>query len=109
MITLEQLLASPAAKLRAGAVFIKPPTKLWRWNINHTNASGSIPGGSCTSLGCWLPVEENLNYSAGFDGEHGLRRGFLLPSHCLAYERRPEKIANKVYANRMGSRDESVW
>ena len=49
---------------------------------------------------------ENLNYSA-----KGLRGTFpkYFPddSTAIAYERKPEKIANKVYANRMGNGPES--
>ena len=49
---------------------------------------------------------ENLNYSA-----KGLRRVFgkYFPTDALAaeFERKPEKIANKVYANRMGNSTEA--
>jgi putative chitinase len=49
---------------------------------------------------------ENLNYSA-----EGLTRTFAkyFPTMELAkqYERKPEKIANRVYANRMGNGDEA--
>lgn len=50
-------------------------------------------------------VAENLNYSA-----QGLRKTFkkYFPTDELAqqYARKPEKIANRVYANRMGNGDE---
>lgn len=50
-------------------------------------------------------LKENLNYSAS-----GLRRifGKYFPTDALAaqYARNPEKIANKVYANRGGNGDE---
>ena len=49
---------------------------------------------------------ENLNYSAT-----GLRNTFskYFPTNSLAnlYARQPEKIANRVYANRMGNGDEN--
>jgi putative chitinase len=49
---------------------------------------------------------ENLNYSA-----NGLRVTFskYFPdvASAVAYERQPEKIANRVYANRMGNLDEA--
>lgn len=51
-------------------------------------------------------VKENLNYSA-----EGLRKVFpkYFPTDELAkaYARQPEKIANKVYANRMKNGDET--
>ena len=50
-------------------------------------------------------LEENLNYSS-----EGLQKTF--PSHfntleAADYERQPEKIANRIYANRMGNGDEA--
>jgi putative chitinase len=51
-------------------------------------------------------LRENLNYS-----KDGLRKifGKYFPTDALAeaYARQPEKIANKVYANRMGNGDEA--
>lgn len=51
-------------------------------------------------------VKENLNYSA-----EGLRKTFpkYFPTDDIAakYARQPEKIANRVYANRMGNGDEA--
>jgi hypothetical protein len=91
MITLEQLAASPAAK--PCSRIYQASTKLWPGGILIHQCVRQHLAWSCTSLGCWLPVEENLNYSAkGFDGRHGLPRFPSLASHCLAYERRPEKI-----------------
>lgn len=50
-------------------------------------------------------VKENLNYSA-----EGLRKTFskYFPTDQIAqqYQRNPEKIANRVYANRMGNGSE---
>lgn len=51
------------------------------------------------------PVEENLNYSA-----EALQRVFIkyFPTYEIAkkYARKPEKIANRVYANRMENGNE---
>jgi putative chitinase len=56
--------------------------------------------------GNFKAFSENLNYSA-----KGLRGifGKYFPTDALAraYERKPEKIANRVYANRMGNGDEA--
>lgn len=51
-------------------------------------------------------VKENLNYSA--KGLMGTFKKYF-PTEALAkqYERQPEKIANRVYANRMGNGDEA--
>jgi putative chitinase len=51
-------------------------------------------------------VKENLNYSAA--GLLGTFKKYF-PNEALAkqYERKPEKIANRVYANRMGNGDEA--
>jgi len=56
--------------------------------------------------GSFRAVEENLNYSV-----QGLRSVFrkYFPDDEIAaqYARQPEKIANRVYANRMGNGDEA--
>jgi len=56
--------------------------------------------------GGFKAVSENLNYSA-----KGLRGifGKYFPTDALAaqYERKPEKIANRVYSSRMGNGDEA--
>jgi putative chitinase len=56
--------------------------------------------------GNFKAFSENLNYSA-----QGLRGifGKYFPTQAMAdaYARKPEKIANRVYANRMGNGDEA--
>jgi putative chitinase len=56
--------------------------------------------------GGFRATQENLNYSA--KGLCGIFRKYF-PSVTVAmqYERKPEKIANKVYANRMGNGSEA--
>jgi len=51
-------------------------------------------------------TKENLNYSA--KGLMGIFKKYF-PTEALAkaYERKPEKIANKVYSSRMGNGDEA--
>jgi putative chitinase len=51
-------------------------------------------------------VQENLNYGA--KGLVGIfKKYFPTEAKALLYERKPEKIANKVYGNRMGNGPES--
>jgi putative chitinase len=56
--------------------------------------------------GNFKAFSENLNYSA--KGLRGIFRKYF-PTDALAraYERQPQKIANRVYANRMGNGPES--
>ena len=51
-------------------------------------------------------MQENLNYSAkGLVGT--FKKYFPTEAHAKPYERKPEMIANRVYANRMGNGDEA--
>jgi putative chitinase len=51
-------------------------------------------------------MQENLNYSAkGLVGT--FKKYFPTEAAAKLYERRPEMIANRVYANRMGNGDEA--
>jgi putative chitinase len=52
--------------------------------------------------GGFKAVQENLNYSAkGLTGTFG--KYFVNEAAALPYERKPEKIANRVYGSRMGN------
>lgn len=56
--------------------------------------------------GGFLKFTENLNYAAkGLRGIFG--KYFPTDATAVAYERKPEKIANKVYASRMGNGPEA--
>jgi putative chitinase len=56
--------------------------------------------------GGFTAVKENLNYSAkGLMGT--FKKYFPDEATAKAYERQPQKIANKVYANRMNNGDEA--
>ena len=51
------------------------------------------------------PIAENLNYSSA-----GLLKTFkkyFTPLEAIKYQRKPEMIANRVYANRMGNGNEA--
>ena len=56
-------------------------------------------------------LEENLNYRAPtllklFPKTPKRQWGFT-PEEAAAYERQPQRIANRIYGNRMGNRDEA--
>lgn len=56
-------------------------------------------------------MEENLNYRAAtllklFPKTPKRQWGFT-PEEAAAYEKQPRKIANRIYSNRMGNRDEA--
>jgi len=56
-------------------------------------------------------MEENLNYRAStllklFPRTPKRAWGFT-PEEAAAYERQPQRIANRIYSNRMGNRDEA--
>lgn len=52
----------------------------------------------------YTALVENLNYSArGLRGTFGK---YFTESQALAYQRKPQSIASRVYANRMGNSDE---
>jgi putative chitinase len=55
--------------------------------------------------GGFKAVRENLNYSA--KGLVGIFKKYFNPTLAVAYERQPDKIANRVYAGRMGNGDEN--
>ena len=50
------------------------------------------------------PISENLNYSAS--GLIGVFRKYFSDIEAINFANNPEKIANRVYANRMGNGDE---
>jgi putative chitinase len=82
--------------LKAAAAYYKlSPARAAHFFAQTAHESGGFKGFS-----------ENLNYSA-----KGLRKTFgkYFPNDALAraYERKPQKIANRVYANRMGNGDEA--
>lgn len=73
--------------------------------ITLNRVAGFIAQCAHESLG-FTVLSENLNYS-----QTGLRKVFprYFPNDTIAalYARKPEKIANRVYANRMGNGNES--
>ena len=77
-----------------------------KWGINTPIRKAAFLAQCAHESGGFSIMEENLNYS-----DAGLKKifGKYFPSDALAavYARKPEKIANRVYANRMGNGDEA--
>jgi len=77
-----------------------------KYDINTLQRQAMFLAQLAHESGNFKYVSENLNYSA-----EALRRVFkkYFPTDDLAlmYARQPEKIANRVYANRMGNGEES--
>ena len=77
-----------------------------RWGISTVRQKAGFIGQCGHECANFTKLEENLNYSA-----QGLMkiwpRRFPPLEVAQPYHRQPQKIANKVYANRMGNRDEA--
>jgi putative chitinase len=74
------------------------------FNIDNAKRVSMFLAQCCHESSYFRLVKENLNYSAD-----GLRRVFpkyFRDVDADDYNRQPEKIANRVYANRMGNGDE---
>lgn len=72
------------------------------YDINTPERVASFIAQCGHESGGWTVFEENLNYSA--KGLNGIfKKYFPTVESALPYERKPEMIANKIYANRMGN------
>lgn len=96
-------LAVTLAKLKIDAQWIEPLEEVFhRYEINTPARQAAFIGQCAHESANFKTLEENLNYSA-----EGLMR--VWPSRfptleaAQPYHRNPEKIANKVYAGRMGN------
>jgi len=109
MITVEILQAlCPKTKLNVLQTYAEPLHEVAEYYDMYDNmhrAAGFLAQVAHESGGFNF-VKENLNYSA--KGLMGTFKKYF-PNEALAkeYERKPEKIANKVYANRMANGDEA--
>lgn len=76
-----------------------------KYNINTVNRVAGFMAQCYHESGGFLYREENLNYS-----KNALLKVFpkyfKTETEAIKYAREPEKIANRVYANRMGNGDE---
>jgi putative chitinase len=107
-ITLELLKKiCPKTKPAVLEKYVTPLNEVCQYyEINTPQRMAAFLAQTAHESGSFTAVKENLNYSA-----KGLMTTFkkYFPTEALAkeYERQPVKIANKVYANRMGNGDEA--
>jgi putative chitinase len=76
-----------------------------KYSIDNTNRQAAFLGQLMHESNCLKSLQENLHYSA-----NGLKAvwGSRFPTDQIAnqYANQPDRIASKVYANRMGNGDE---
>jgi putative chitinase len=77
-----------------------------RWGIKTVRQQAGFIGQCGHESGNFRVLEENLNYAADRLMKIWPKR-FPTLEVAQPYHRSPRKIANKVYANRMGNRDEA--
>jgi putative chitinase len=85
-------------------VIAQIPDTASRFGITNTLRLAHFLSQCGHESGGFKAVRENLNYSA--KGLVGIFKKYFSPTLAIAYERQPEKIANRVYAGRMGNGDE---
>jgi putative chitinase len=87
------------------AVIAQIPDTAARFNITNPLRLAHFLAQCGHESGSWKAVRENLNYSA--KGLMGIFKKYF-PNATLAnaYQRQPEKIANRVYSSRMGNGNE---
>ena len=99
--------ADQLARLHIGAEWVDALNETFsRFNINTNNQKAMFIGQCSHECGNFRILEENLNYKAAMLMKLWPKR-FPTQEIANAYDRNPKKIANMVYASRMGNRDES--
>jgi putative chitinase len=102
MITAEQL-----EKLHISADWVDPLNQAFeKFEINTPVRQAAFIGQCQHESGNFKTLQENLNYSAEALCRVWPSR-FKSLEEAQPYHRNPDKIANKVYANRMGNGDEA--
>lgn len=107
MVNAEQL-----AKLKIGPEWVDGLNKTFqRWNILTPRQQAAFIGQCGHECAHFRVLEENLNYRSAtllklFPLTPKRLWGFT-PDTAAQYERQPAKIANRIYGNRMGNRDEA--
>jgi len=82
-----------------------------RFNITTPRQMAAFIGQCGHESGNFRVLQENLNYRAAtllklFPRTQRRTWGFT-PEEAADYERQPKRIANRIYGNRMGNRDEA--
>ena len=82
-----------------------------RFNITTSAQQASWIGQCGHECGNFRIMEENLNYRAPtllkLFPQNPKRVWGFTPESAAEYERKPQRIANRIYGNRMGNRDEA--
>jgi putative chitinase len=107
MITLQQIIsATPVAKLRAAQFLPALNAAMDKYGINTPLRQAAFLAQCFHESGCLACVEENLNYRAETLMRVWPKR---FPTLAIAqqYAGSPVKLANKVYADRMGNGPEA--
>jgi len=101
MIDAQQLI-----ELGISAAWVDPLNATFdRFGIDDTKKQAAFIGQCSHECAHFTKLEENLNYSAATLGRlFGHKFG---PDEISEYSHQPEKIANRIYANRNGNRDEA--
>ena len=87
-------------------VLAQLPDTIAKFELNTPNRLAHFLAQAGHESGGFRLTKENLNYSA--KGLMGIfKRYFPNEAKAKLYERKPEKIANLVYGNRMGNGDEA--
>ena len=98
--------ADQLQKLGIGPEWVDPLNETFqRYNINSVVQQAAFIGQCGHECGNFRILEENLNYRAATLMRLWPKR-FPNQEIANAYAGNPKKIANMVYANRMGNRDE---
>lgn len=107
MVTAEQL-----QRLHISPALVEPLNATFqRWGINTPVQQAAFLAQCGHESNSFKVIEENLMYRAEtllklFPKTPKRAWGFT-PEEAKAYERQPQKIANRIYGNRMGNRDET--
>lgn len=106
-LTLDQLRAClPEAKSSNLEKFLEGINETFEhFEINTPRRCAMFLAQTAHESGNFSATQENLNYSAkGLQGT--FKKYFPTADSTIGYERKPDRIANRVYANRMGNGNE---